>query len=113
MILLTQKAASYPSLSIEINNGGKSKSKLYEKRDVFTFPIVNFSFISSNFLVAHVYGVYVSQLIWYYRACTHDSDFLDRAQLLTQKLIRQGYLAPTLKSAIQKVYVCHHQLVDR
>jgi hypothetical protein len=113
MILLTQKVASYPSLSIECHIGGKLKSKLYEKRDDFTFPIVNFSFISSNFPVAHVYGVYVSQLKWYYRACTHDSDFLDRAQLLTQKLIRQGYLAPTLKSAIQKVYVCHHQLVDR
>ena len=113
MILLTQKAASYPGLCIEIHNGGKLKSKLHEKRDDFTFPKINFSFISSNFPVAHVYGVYVSQRICYSRACTHYSDFLDRAQLLTQQLIKQGYVAPTLKSAIQNAYVCHHQLVDR
>ena len=40
------------------------------------------------------------------------SDFLDRAQLLTQKLLKQGYVAPMLKSSLQKIYNCHHDLVD-
>jgi len=31
----------------------------------------------------HNYGVYISQLIRYSRACAQYSDFLDRAQLLT------------------------------
>ena len=41
------------------------------------------------------------------------SDFLDRAQLLTQKLPKQGYAVPTLKSNLQTFYGRHHELVDR
>ena len=40
------------------------------------------------------------------------SDFLDRAQLLTQKLHKQGYAVPMLKSTIQAFYGRHHELVD-
>jgi len=40
------------------------------------------------------------------------SDFLDRAQLLMQKLLNQGYVAPRLKSSQQKFYGRHHNLVD-
>ena len=41
-----QQYASY--LDLEINNSGGLKTKLYDKRDDPTFPIVNFSFISGN-----------------------------------------------------------------
>ena len=41
------------------------------------------------------------------------SDFLDRAQLLTQKLPNQGYGAPRMKSSLLKLYDGHHNLVDR
>jgi hypothetical protein len=41
------------------------------------------------------------------------SKVLDRAQLLTQKLLKQGYVAPTFKSSLQKFYGRHHNLVDR
>ena len=37
---------------------------------------------------------------------------MDRAQLLTQKVLKQGCGAPTLKSSLQKVYGRHHDLVD-
>jgi hypothetical protein len=39
------------------------------------------------------------------------SDFLDRAQLLRQKLLKQDYVA--LKSSQHKFYGRHYQLVDR
>jgi hypothetical protein len=35
----------------------------------------------------------------YPRACTQYSDFLERAQLLTQKLLKQGYVVLRLKSS--------------
>ena len=35
------------------------------------------------------------------RACTHYSDFVERAQLLTQKLLKQGCVAPRLKSSLR------------
>ena len=48
MIPLTLKSASYLDFHLEIDNGGRLKTKLYDKRDDFTFPMVNFLFISSN-----------------------------------------------------------------
>ena len=73
----TRKYAS--CLHIEINNGWRLKTKIYDKRDIFTFPIVNFPFISSNITASPAYGV--SQLIRYSRACARNIDFLNRTQL--------------------------------
>jgi hypothetical protein len=42
----TEKSASYLNLHLEIDNGGRLKTKLYDKRDDFTFPIVIFPFIT-------------------------------------------------------------------
>ena len=46
----------------------------------------------------------MSQLVCYSITCTciENSDFLDRAQLLTQILLKQDYDAPRLKSSVQK-----------
>jgi len=42
------------------------------------------------------------------------SDIITNNQLLlTQKLLKQGYVASTLKSSLQKLYGRHHNLVDR
>jgi hypothetical protein len=68
--------------------------------------------ILSNIPASPAYGVYISQLVRYSRACAQDSDFMDRAQLLVQKLLKQGYVAPRLKSSLQKFYGRHHNLVD-
>jgi len=101
----TQKSTSYLDLQIEIDNGGRLKTKLYDKWDDLTFPIINFPFIGSYIPASPAYGVNISQLIGYSRACTQYSGFLDRTQLLMQKLPNQGYVAPTLKSSLQKLYV--------
>ena len=84
---------------------------LYNKRDDFTFPIVNLPFVSIPASLA--YGVYTSQLIHYSRAYAQYSNKLDIVQLLTQRLLKQGYVAPRLKSSQQKLYRRHHNLVDR
>ena len=71
------------------------------------------TFIKNNIPASPAYGVQISQIIRYSRPCAQYSDFLDRAQLLTQKLLKQGYVAPRLKSSLLKFYGCHHNLVDR
>ena len=81
------KAASYLDLDLEIDNGGWLKTKLYEKRDDFSFPIVNFPFLSSNIPAAPAYRVYISQLIRYSLGFISYHDFLDRRLLLTRKLL--------------------------
>ena len=55
----TQMQGSFLGLYFEIDNGGRFKTKLCEKRDDCTFPIVNFPFISSNMPALTAYGVYI------------------------------------------------------
>jgi hypothetical protein len=73
---------------------------------------VNFPFIGSNIPSALAYGVYISQLIRYFRARGSYQDFLDRWLLLTRKLLNQGFLLVKLKSLLWNVYGHHHDLVD-
>ena len=82
----TDRSASYLDLHLEINSEGRLRTKLFDKRDDFNFPIVNFPFICSNIPAAPAYGVYISQLIRYSRACGPYQDFLDRGLLLTRKV---------------------------
>jgi hypothetical protein len=88
----TDRSASYLDLHIEIDSWGRLRTKHYDKRDDFNFPIVNFPFICSNIRAAPAYGVYISQLIRYSRACDSYQDFLDRGLLLTRKLLNQWFL---------------------
>jgi hypothetical protein len=82
---------------------------------------VNFAFICSNIPAAPTYGVYISQLIRYSIACCSYQDFLDRWLLPTRKLLNQMFLLVNLLSLIskgnnpslQKLYSCHHDLVNR
>jgi hypothetical protein len=61
-------------LHLEIDNGGRLKTKLYDKRDDFTFPV---------FQHKPSYTVYISQLIRYSRAFVQYNDLLDRTRMLT------------------------------
>jgi hypothetical protein len=79
------------------------RTKLYDKRDDFNFPIVNFPFICNNIPAAPAYGVYITQLIWYSRACCSYQDFLDRGLLLTRKLLNHGFPVVKLKSSLLSV----------
>ena len=77
--------------------------------NVGTFLIVNFPFISRNILAAPAHGVHISLILVF----VSSSYFMDRTQLPTQNLRKQGYIALMLKSSLQKFYNRHHQLVDR
>jgi hypothetical protein len=64
--------------------------------------------MGSNIRAPQAYGVYISQLMRYSGAYVQY-----RAQLLTQKVIKQGYVAPRLKSSLHKLYGRHHNLLYR
>ena len=108
----TDRSASYLDPHLQIDSGGRLRTKLYDKRDDFNFPIVNFPFICSN-ISAPAHGEYIYQMIRYSRACGSYLDFLDRGLLLTRKLLNQGFLLVKLKSSLRKIYGRHHDLVDR
>ena len=76
------------------------KNETLRQNKYFNFPIVNISFICSNIPETPAYGVYICQLIRYYRACGSYQDFLDRGKLLTRKLLNQWFLLVKLKSSL-------------
>ena len=45
----------------------------------------------------------------YFKAC----NFLERSQLLMEKLLKHDYPTPRLKSSLHKLYGRHHVLIDR
>jgi hypothetical protein len=94
----SDKSASYLDILLNIDSNCRLKTSLYDKRDDFDFSIVNFPFICSNIPLSSAYGVYISQLIRYARACFAYDDFSKRVQLLTKKLMLQGYNESRLKS---------------
>ena len=57
--------------------------------------------------------MYISQLIRYSRACSDYHDFLHRCAVLTERLLKQGYVRPRLVKALKKFYGRHHELVKR
>jgi hypothetical protein len=81
------RSASYLDLHPKFDSEGRLRTKLYDKRDDFNFPIVNFPSICSNIPPAPAYGVYIFQMIRHSRACCSYQDVLNRGLLLTRKLL--------------------------
>ena len=90
----TDTSTSYLDIHLEIDSEGRSRTKLYDKRDDFNFPIANFPCIYSNIPAAPAYGVYISQLIRYSGACGSYQYFLHRGLLLTRRLLNQVLRSP-------------------
>ena len=88
--------ASYLDLLSIRDKSNNITTKLYDKRDAFSFHIVNFPFMSSNIPSAPAYVVYASQLIHYIRCCSNYSDFLLCHRALVTRLL----------SLVTKLIVC-------
>jgi hypothetical protein len=65
----------------------------------------------NNTPLSPVYGMYISELIRYARACFAYEEFSKRGKLLTKKLIFQGYNESRLKSPFRKFYDRYNGLV--
>ena len=69
--------------------------------------------LSSNIPSSPAYGVFISQLIRYSRACSSYECFILRARRLSSKLLKQGYLAERLKSSFRKFYGRYGDLIQQ
>ena len=104
-------SASYLDLLLSIESDGQLRTSLYDKRDDFNFNITNFPFLSSNIQSSPAYGVFISQLIRYARACSSYECFILRAARLSSKLLGQGYVMERLKSSLRKCYGRYGDLI--
>ena len=109
----SKTSASYLDLLLSIGRDGQRPTSIYDKRDDFNFHITNFPFLSSNIPSSPAYGVFISQLIRYVRACSSYECFILRTRRLSSKLPKQGYLVERLKSLFRKFYVRYGNLIQQ
>ena len=88
-------------------------SSVYDKRDNFSFEIVNYPFIDSCIPKNSALGVFSSQLIRYARICSKFTDFKDKSASLVIKLKNQGYNINDLKRLSLKFFNERKELVDK
>ena len=106
-------SASYLDLLLSIGRNRQLHTSIYDKRDDFNFHITNFPFLSSNIPTSPAYGVFISQLIRYARACSSYGCFILRATRLSNKLLEQGYVKERLKSSFRKFYGRYGDLIQQ
>ena len=105
-------SASYLDLLLSIERDGQLHTSIYDKRDDFNFHITTFPFLSSNIPSSLAYGVFISQLIRYARACSYEC-FILRTKQLSSKLHKQEYLVERLKSSLTKFYGRYGDLIQQ
>ena len=93
-------------ISPKTNNKNK-----HPKRDDSNFHITKLPFLRSNIPSSPAYGVFISQLIRYARACSSYECFILRAVQLSSKLPGQGYVMERLKSSLRKFYGRYGDLI--
>ena len=93
---------SYIDLLLSIDRDGQLHNSIYYRQDDFHFHITNVLFLRSNIPSSPAYGVFISQLIRYARACSSYECFILRARRLSSERLKQGYLAERLKSSFRK-----------
>ena len=97
----SNKEVNYLDLNLKIVNKNLCY-KLYDKRDSFTFPIVNFPNLSGNIPTVHSYSVFMSQLVRYARNCQKLEDFKHNVLKLVGKLLGQHFRLAKLKCTYLK-----------
>ena len=86
----SDKETSFLDLNIKVI-GSDIHTSVYDKRDDFGFPIVNFPWLSGDVPRLPSYGIYISQLVRFARCCTSVLDFHSKNLQITSKLLIQGY----------------------
>ena len=102
--------AAFLDLHLSISNDIVS-TKIYDKRYDFDFEIVNFPFLDGDVPRSTSYGFYICKLFCFARASSHVADFNTRNELLTQKLLKQGYRYHKLCKTCSKVYRRYYDLI--
>ena len=88
---------------------------VYDKRDDFGFPIVNFPWLSGDVPRLPSCGIYISQLVRFVRCCTICSvlDFHSKNLKITSKLLTQGYRYHKLRKTFGKFFRSYSELLSK
>ena len=93
--------------------GSDIHTSVYDKRDDFGFPIVNFPWLSGDVPRLPSYGIYISQLVRFARCCTSVFDFHSKNLQITSKLLTQGYRYHKLRKTFGKFFTSYSELLSK
>ena len=99
------QACTFLDLSLNVNvDNRKIEHKLYDKRDDFSFEIVNYPNLQGNICTTNAFGVLIGQLLRIANACQQYDDFLERSRCLIHKLVTQFFPKRGFVSRLIKFY---------
>ena len=99
----SDKETSFLDLNIKVICSDIHNS-VYDKRNDFGFPIVNFPWLSGDVPRLPSYGIYISQLVRFTRCCTSVLDFHSKTLQITSKLLTQDYRYHKLRKTFGKFF---------
>ena len=108
----SDKETSFLDLNIKVI-GSDIHTSVYDKRDDFGFPIVNFPWLSGDVPRLPPYGIYISQLVRFARCCTSVLDFHSKNLQITSKLLTQGYRYHKLRKTFGKFFRSYSELLSK
>ena len=82
----SDKETSFLDFNIKVI-GNDIHTSVYDKRDNFGFPILNFLWLSADVARLQSHGIYISQLVRFARCCTNVLDFHSKNLQITSKLL--------------------------
>ena len=109
---ISDKETSFLDLNIKVI-GSDVHTSVYDKRDDFGFPIVNFPWLNGDVPRLPSYGVYISQLVRFARCCTSVSDFHSKNLQITYKLLTQGYRYYKFRKTFGKFFRLYSDLLSK
>ena len=109
---LNGKQCPFLDLQLQIKDKIISTS-IFDKRDDFDFPIVNFPNLSGNIPTKSAHGVFMGEAVRYARACTYLHDFKFRLLSLVKKSKMQEFTQKGLRSAWFKFCDSHILLIQK
>ena len=93
--------------------GSNIHTSVYDKRDDFGFPIVNFPWFSGDVPRLPSYGIHISQLVRFARCYTSGLDFDSKNLQITSKLLTQGYRYHKLRKTFGKFFRSYSGLLSK
>ena len=108
----TSDKASFLDLNIKVI-GSDIHTSVYDKRDDFGFPIVNFPWLSCDVPRLPSYGIYISKLVRFTRCRTSVLDFHSKNLQITSKLLTQGYRYHKLRRTFGKFFRSYSELLAK
>ena len=90
--------------------GSDIHTSVYNKRDDFGFPIINFPWLSGDVPRLPSYDIYISQLVRFARCCTSVLDFHSKNLQITSKLLTQGNRYHKLNKTFKKFFRSYSEL---